>query len=80
MTNLKNEIRSNSDNIAKNYNISQINKKKSQFNTDLINNHTNTLKSIENDIDVIKSNSYTPIVSSRYSLNEIYLYNLDFIK
>ena len=80
VTNMKNDIRSNSDNITKNYNISQINKKKSQFNTDLIDNHTNTLKAIKNDIDVIESNSYTPIVSSKYSLNEIYLYNLDFIK
>ena len=78
--NLKNDIKNNSDNITKNYNITQINKKKSEFNTDLIDNHTYTLKLIKNDIDILKSNTYTPITSSKYFLNEIYLFNLDFIK
>ena len=68
------------NNIANNYNIGQINKKKSEFNTDLIDNHTNTLKSIKNDIDTIKSNTYAPITSPKYFLSEIYLLNLDFIK
>ena len=77
---MKNDIKNNSNNMTKNYNISHINKKKCEFNTDLIDNHTNTLKVIKNDIDVIKSNSYTPITSSKYSLNEIYLFNLNFIK
>ena len=80
VTNLKNDIKNNSDNITKNYDITQINKKKSEFNTDLIDNHTNTLKLIKNDIDVLKSNTYTPITSSKCFLNEIYLFNLDFIK
>ena len=80
VTNLKNDIKNNSDNITKNYNITQINKKKSEFNTDLIDNHTNTLKLIINDIDILKSNTYTPITSSKYFSNEIYLFNLDFIK
>ena len=44
-------LEKNSTNINNNYNISQINKKKSEFNTDLIDNHTDTLKSIRNDID-----------------------------
>ena len=39
------------NNVTKNYNITQIFKNKSEFNTDLIDNHTNTLKTIKNDID-----------------------------
>ena len=46
----------------------------------MIDNHTNTLNLIKNDINVLKSNIYTYITSSKYSLNEIYLFNLDFIK
>ena len=42
------------DTVENNYNISQINKNKIEFNSSLIDNHTNTLKSIKNDID----NSY----------------------
>ena len=80
IVNLKNDIKSNSDNIIKNCNISQINKKKSEFNTSLIDNHSNTLKTIKNDIDQINSNTYTAITGSKYFLNEIYLSNLDFIK
>ena len=59
VTDLKNNIENNSDNITKNNNIGQINKKKSEFNTDLIDNHTNTLKTIKNDIDQIQP-SYEP--------------------
>ena len=80
IVNLKNDIKSNSDKITNNYNISQINKNKSAFNTSLIDNHTNTLKTIKNDIDQINSNTYTPITGSKYFLNEIYLFNVDFIK
>ena len=56
VTNLKNDIRSNSDNITKVHNINQINKKKSEFNINLIDNYTNTLKNIKDDIEQINSN------------------------
>ena len=44
------KINSNKDNIRNNYNISQISKKKSEFNTSLIDNNIESLKSIKNDI------------------------------
>ena len=47
---LQDIVKDNSTNITNNYNISQINKKKSEFNTSLIDNNTENLKSIENDI------------------------------
>ena len=46
-TDLKNDIENNSHNITKNYIISQINKKKSEFNTDLINNHITKFSEID---------------------------------
>ena len=50
LTPLQDIVKDNSTNITNNYNISQINKKKSEFNTSLIDNNTESLKSIENDI------------------------------
>ena len=44
------KINSNKDNIRNNYNISQINKKKSEFDTSLIDNNIESLKYIKNDI------------------------------
>ena len=43
-------IEANKSNITNNYNISQINKKKSEFNTTLIDNNKNNIISIKNDI------------------------------
>ena len=50
LTPLQDIVEDNSTNTTNNYNISQINKKKSEFNTSLIDNNTENLKSIENDI------------------------------
>ena len=66
------------NNITNNYNIGQINKKKTVFNTGLIGNHTNTLKAIKNDIDQIDSNIYVP--TSKNNIDNIYFYKLDYIK
>ena len=44
-------IDNNKNNITNNYNITQINKKKSEFDTLLIDNSTENIKSIKNDID-----------------------------
>ena len=61
-------INTNKSNITNNYNISQINKKKNEFNTTSIDNNINNINSIKNDIenyyklkdiiiiDIIKSN------------------------
>ena len=53
----------------------------------MINNHTNNIKSInsdlsniENDIDAINSNNYTPVSNSKYSIENIFLFNITFIK
>ena len=47
--------KNNSDNITKNYNISQINKKKSEFNTNSINNHITKFSEIDqNNENIIK--------------------------
>ena len=65
-TDSKNNIKNNSDNITKNYIISQINKKKSEFNTDLIKNlitkfseidqiNKNIIKDINNSSNRIKN-------------------------
>ena len=43
-------IEDNKSNILNNYNISQIYKKKSEFNTSLIDNNKNNISSIKNDI------------------------------
>ena len=54
-TDLKNDFKNNSDNITKNYIISQINKKKSEFNTDLINNHiTKFSEIVQNNENIVK--------------------------
>ena len=50
LTPLNDITKNNTANITNNYNISQLNKKKSEFNTSLIDNNTENLKSIENDI------------------------------
>ena len=51
LTPLQDIVKDNSTNITNNYNISQINKKKSEFNTSLIDNNTKNLKSIKNHIE-----------------------------
>ena len=51
LTPLKDITKNNTTNITNNYNISQINKKKTEFNTSLIDNDTENIKSIKNDID-----------------------------
>ena len=51
LTPLQDVVKDNSTNITNNQNISQINKKKSEFNTSLIDNNTENLKSIKNDIE-----------------------------
>ena len=65
---LQDIVKNNTTNITNNYYISEIHKKKSEFNTGLIDVHTNniktinsTLSNIKNDIDVINSNTYTPV-------------------
>ena len=44
--------KNNTTDITNKYNISQINKKKTEFNTSLIDNNTENIKSIKNDIDI----------------------------
>ena len=51
LTPLNDITKNNTTNITNNYNISQINKKKSESNTSLIDNNTENLKSIKNDIE-----------------------------
>ena len=51
LTPLQDIVKDNSTNMPNNYNISQINKKKSEFNTSLIDNNTENLKSVKNDIE-----------------------------
>ena len=50
LTPLHDVTKSNTTNITNNYNISQINKNKSEFNTTLIDNNIENIKSIKNDI------------------------------
>ena len=96
-TNLTNFIDSNKNNIdkipniendiTKNHLFTQVNKEKTEFNLNLIDNHTNNVKSInislnniKNDINTVDSNIYTPISKPKYILDDIYLFNLDFEK
>ena len=51
LTPLNDITKNNTINITNNYNISQINKKKTEFNTSLIDNNTENIKSMKNDID-----------------------------
>ena len=51
LTPLHDITKNNTTNITNNYNISQIDKKKSEFNTTLIDNNTENIKFIKNDID-----------------------------
>ena len=51
LTPLNDIIKNNTTNITNNHNISQINKKKTEFNMSLIDNNTENMKSIKNDID-----------------------------
>ena len=46
LTPLNDITKNNTTNITNNYNISQINKKKTEFNTSLIDNNTENIKSI----------------------------------
>ena len=64
LTPLQDIVKDSSTNITNNYNISQINKKKSEFNTSLIDNNTENLKSIENDI------------ANYYKLNDIIILDI----
>ena len=54
----------NTANITNNYNISQLNKKKTEFNTSLIDNNTENLKSIKNDIE------------NYYKLKDIFIFDI----
>ena len=87
LTPLQDTVKNNSTNITNNYNIGQINKKKTEFNTDLIDNHRNniisinsTLTDIKNDIEAINSNTYTPVSNSKYSIENIFLFDITYIK
>ena len=51
LTPLQNVVKNNSTSITNNYNISLVNKKKSESNLTLVDNNTNNIKSIRNDID-----------------------------
>ena len=51
LTPLQDIVKGNSTNITNNHNISRVNKKKTEFNTSLIDNNTKNIKSIKNDID-----------------------------
>ena len=64
LTPLQDIVKDNSINITNNYNISQINKKKSEFNTSLIDNNVENLKSIKNDI------------KSYYKLKDIIIFDI----
>ena len=50
---LKDVVNDNSDNITNNYNIPQINKKRSEYNGSLINSNTESLHSIKNKLLII---------------------------
>ena len=65
LTPLKDVVNDNSTNITNNYNISQINKKKTEFNTSLIDNNTNNINSIKNDID------------NYYKLKDVIIFDID---
>ena len=51
LTPLNDITKNNTTSITNNYNISQLNKKKTEFNTSLIDNNTKNIKSIKNDVD-----------------------------
>ena len=59
------KIDTNESNITNNHNISQINKKKSEFNTTLIDNNKNNINSIKNDI------------ANFYKLKDIIIFGID---
>ena len=56
LTPLQDTVKNNTINITDNYNISQINKKKSEFNTTLIDNHTNNIKTINSTLTDFENN------------------------
>ena len=78
--------------VDDNYNISQINKIKSEFNTGLIDAHTNNIKSIDSQLLELKEqisdnnnligNNFTSILplKSNYVIDNIWLFDLNFIK
>ena len=81
LTPLQDIVKNNSTNITNNYNIGQINKEKTEFNTDLIDNHTNniisinsSLTDIKNDIDAINSNTYTKDLTFLSDTEELLVY------
>ena len=64
LTPLQDIVKDNSTNITNNYNISLINKKKCEFNISLIDNNTENLKSIKNDIE------------NYYKLKDIFIFDI----
>ena len=56
LTPLQDIVKNNTTNITNNYNISQISKKKSEFNTTLIDNHTNNIKTINSTLTDFENN------------------------
>ena len=64
-------IDTNKNNITNNYNLTQINKKKSEFNTSLIDNNRNNISS-----NVTKITSILPL-KSNYTIDNIWLFNLN---
>ena len=82
-------IDTNKNNITNNYNLTQINKKKSEFNTSLIDNNRNNISSNVTKINSVEdkvssnnnliSNNFTSILplKSNYTIDNIWLFNLN---
>ena len=73
--------KNNTTDITNNYNISQLNKKKTEFNTSLIDNNTKNIKSIKDDIEnyyKLKDNIIFDIEKTNVSEN-IYINSLKFV-
>ena len=64
LTPLQDIVKNNTTNITNKHNISQINKKKSEFNTSLIDNNTENLKSIKN------------YIANYYKLKDIIIFDI----
>ena len=65
------KIDTNRNNISSNYNISQINKKKSEFNTSLIDTNKNNISSNLSKINSIEENN------SKYSVENFFIMNIE---
>ena len=73
------KINTNESNITNNYNISQINKKKSEFNTTLIDNNKNNISSDLSKINTIEENNLKisdEVFNNRYDIvNQSFNFN-----